>query len=81
MIDAGSGFEFGRGFRIGIVFDRCRLFLRHFRKTEVQHLHNAIAPAHHYVFRFDIAMNDACFVRCIECGEHLDADVEYLGKL
>src|SRR5215203_2992749 len=76
----GSSFEFSSGFRL-LDGKHGRLFLCHFRQTEIQNLNYTVAAANHHVLRFHIAMNYACFMSTIECGKYLSCDIEDLAKL
>src|SRR6185369_2884485 len=51
------------------------------RETEVEHLHDAVAPAQHDVFRLDVAMDDVRLMRCIQSGGDLDANLQHFVKI
>src|SRR5882724_2273549 len=53
------------------------LRLAQFRKAEIKQLNVAIAPDH-YVFRFDVPMNDACSVRSYQRARRLTTYLEDL---
>ena len=50
-------------------------------QAEVQDFDVSVTPAEHDVFRLDVSMNDACFMRGAEGVSRLDSDVEHLAQL